>query len=148
MNKNFRSVDAARIVCELSNWKITNLRLQKILYIAQMVYAGRNKTPLITNEKFEAWDYGTVLPELFRLANFFVNKPIKSIYASFSDEPYTEEREFLSEIYNHYKQFTCPQLISITHSKNGGWAKNYEVGLNKIIPFKDIIQEYKTLTEN
>ena len=35
-------MQAARKICEHGSWKITNLGLQKILYISQMLFMGEN----------------------------------------------------------------------------------------------------------
>ena len=45
---------AANKICELSDWTVSNLQLQKILYIAHMVYFGDEGKPLISDEKFES----------------------------------------------------------------------------------------------
>ena len=48
---------AARYICARGDWRVTNLALQKILYLAHMVHLGRTGRALIDGE-FEAWDYG------------------------------------------------------------------------------------------
>lgn len=53
--------EAAKKICELSNWTLCNLKLQKLLYLCQLVHLGRHSIPLM-DEIFEAWDYGPVLP--------------------------------------------------------------------------------------
>ena len=45
------ALSAAKTFCELRDWKISNLELQKLLYIAQMLHLGRYGTPLIS-ERF------------------------------------------------------------------------------------------------
>ena len=47
------AMDAARYLCVSSSWGLTNLALQKILYIAHMFHLGRTDEPLIP-EQFEA----------------------------------------------------------------------------------------------
>jgi uncharacterized phage-associated protein len=45
---------------------VDNLKLQKLLYYSQGVYLVlHNKTPLFL-EPIEAWDYGPVVPEVYR----------------------------------------------------------------------------------
>ncbi|WP_410207286.1 Panacea domain-containing protein [Bradyrhizobium japonicum] len=55
------SSSAARHICARGNWGVTNLALQKILYMAQMVHLGRTGQRLVDAE-FQAWDYGPVEP--------------------------------------------------------------------------------------
>jgi hypothetical protein len=59
------SSTAARYACRMSGWSLTNLKLQKILYIARMVFVGRTKDQLLIDEAFKAWDFGPVLPSLY-----------------------------------------------------------------------------------
>jgi hypothetical protein len=59
------SSTAARYACKMSGWSLTNLKLQKILYIARMVFVGRTKDQLLIDEAFKAWDFGPVLPSLY-----------------------------------------------------------------------------------
>src|SRR5690554_2036795 len=80
------ALQAAKRACEASGWKLTNLQLQKILYIAQMVYAGKNSGKrLITGDDFEAWDYGPVLPSLYHRVSAFGSGSIKNIFHGVED---------------------------------------------------------------
>ena len=57
--------DAAHRLGVNSGWSLSNLQLQKILFMADMNFVGQGKGRLI-DEDFEAWDYGPVLPSLYR----------------------------------------------------------------------------------
>ncbi|MGL2448520.1 Panacea domain-containing protein [Helicobacter pylori] len=66
-----KALDAAKILINLSldNQKpITNLKLQKMLYIAQ---AESDSKLIKIKEDFQAWDYGPVIPDVYR--NFCIN---------------------------------------------------------------------------
>ena len=66
------ALQAVKHTCEASGWRVTNLQLQKILYIAHMVYAGKNNGKrLIADDDFEAWDYGPVLSGLYHRISVF-----------------------------------------------------------------------------
>ena len=45
-------------------WCVSNLKMQKILYLAHLDYMGKNNERLVESS-FEAWDYGPVQPELY-----------------------------------------------------------------------------------
>ena len=70
---------AAEFICERSGWAITQLSLQKILYIAHMVHMGRGHGPLVPGH-FEAWDYGPVHPVLYQKVKGFGAKPIPNVF--------------------------------------------------------------------
>jgi uncharacterized phage-associated protein len=57
--------DAARTLGYYSDWKLSNLQMQKILYLAHMVYMDKNSGEPLVDEDFQAWDYGPVLPSLY-----------------------------------------------------------------------------------
>ena len=53
------------------------MKLQKLLYLAQGYYSALTEGPWIS-EPFEAWDYGPVVPSLYREFRNFGAKAIKS----------------------------------------------------------------------
>ena len=73
------AMQAAKRACEASGWKLSNLQLQKILYLSQMVYAGKyNGARLIDDHDFDAWDYGPVLPAVYRRVSSFGSRTLSS----------------------------------------------------------------------
>ncbi|QZN99150.1 Panacea domain-containing protein [Chenggangzhangella methanolivorans] len=70
------ALSAARTLGELRDWTLSNLEIQKILYLAHMYHLGRTGQPLI-NEAFEAWDYGPVVPEVYGRAKGTGSAPIR-----------------------------------------------------------------------
>jgi uncharacterized phage-associated protein len=87
-----RAMQAARMVCEHGSWRVTNLSLQKILYIAQMLFMGEHNTRLIDTD-FEAWDYGPVSPEVYRKVRIFGANPIQEGIFFFEAQPNDGLRE-------------------------------------------------------
>ena len=142
------SIEAAKLLCELSGWSLTHLKLQKLLYLAHMVYLGRNNEPLINEEYFEAWTYGPVLPSLYKKLNFFGNNPISNIFynATHLDEK-REESILLKEIHDFFGNKEGWELVGLTHHPKGAWAKNYVPYRNITISNDDILKEYQTINE-
>ena len=66
----------AKKFCEARSWQISNLTLQKMLYIAQVIYLGTFDSRLFKAE-FEAWDYGPVIPEVYHRFKIFGDKYIQ-----------------------------------------------------------------------
>jgi uncharacterized phage-associated protein len=83
------AMQAARKVCEYGSWKITNLGLQKILYIAQMIFMGEKNGVRLVDAEFEAWDYGPVVPNVYRRVRMFGANPIQDIF--FAEHVITDE---------------------------------------------------------
>ncbi|MGQ3016333.1 Panacea domain-containing protein [Phenylobacterium sp.] len=134
---------AARHLCERSGWTLSNLKLQKILFLAHMVHLGEKGEPLI-REGFEAWDYGPVSPDLYRRVRVFGSSPIRNIFHG-DPPPRSQSRiETLDEIYDQVGNWTAGQLVRTTHRRNGAWDKAYIPGAMGVpISNEDILQEYQ-----
>lgn len=136
---------AARRLCETSGWKLSNLELQKILYLSHMIWLGRHegKIPLI-KEYFEAWDYGPVVPTLYHAAKVFGSSPVRNVFHGARDELSAEHKAGLDEAIRGTEGLRPGQLVAITHWEKGAWAKNYRPGASRsLIANQDIYEEYK-----
>ena len=133
---------AARRVCGRGNWQVTNLALQKILYLAQMIYMGENKMRLI-DATFEAWDYGPVEPALYHKVKFFGAEPIQDIFVPAGIDG-SREAAAIDQACDFLLARSPAELVAMTHWKSGAWAKNYRPGVRGIvIPDADILEEYQ-----
>jgi uncharacterized phage-associated protein len=136
------SFAAARRICSNGSWQVTNLALQKILYLAHMVHMGKTKSRLI-DASFEAWDYGPVEPNLYRRVRIFGDKSIQDVFFSEPDLSGTSEGASIDEACRHLLSKRPGALVAMTHWDKGAWAKNYAPGGKGIvIPDADIIAEY------
>lgn len=138
------AMQAARKICEHGSWRTTNLGLQKILYLSQMLFMGENSGARLVDTNFEAWDYGPVSPEVYRRVRMFGAGPIQDI---FFGEPRINDglREaHLHNVCTFLADKRPGELVSITHWKDGAWAKYYHPGVTGIvIPDRDILDEYR-----
>ncbi|MES1942692.1 hypothetical protein PC39_01155 [Salinisphaera sp. PC39] len=136
---------AAKKVCELSDWTLSNLQLQKILYLAHMIYMGENDGEPLVDGHFQAWDYGPVHPAIYHKAKAFGRGHVKNVFHGAKDLPdSSREAALLKRAVDSLGKVSPSTLVSITHSSTGAWYKHYEPGCNRsIIPDHDIYQEYK-----
>lgn len=134
-----------KVICERGNWRISNLQLQKILYMIQMSYMGQHNGARLADADFEAWDYGPVEPTLYRRVRMFGSSPVEDVFSE--ARPFKEDDPRLAFINDACKQLLPlrpGQLVDITHWQQGAWAKNYVPGTRGItIPDKDIVEEYR-----
>lgn len=137
---------AAKHICERSGWTISNLKLQKILYMSQMAYMGENNGKPLFSGQFEAWNYGPVEPRIYRTFSRFGRSPIENIFWCHTEEcGSSHEIESLNRYTDSLLKFSAPELVSITHWEHGAWAKHYKKGVKGIsIPNQDIFEEYCT----
>lgn len=142
------SAMAMRRLCELSGWSLTNLEAQKLLYFAHMIALGKsNGQKPLTNEHFEAWDLGPVLPSAYRRAKAFGNKPIAKLLFD-GHGPVPEFDDCLKEAYETFGHLTAAQLVAETHWNLGAWSEYYHPGSRGIeIPNDAILEEYRRRAE-
>ena len=144
-----KTIDAALEICENSDWTVSNLRLQKILYICHKVFMGRNNREPLIRSRFEAWDYGPVLPMLYHQFKFFGSRPIRDAYfwadqARLIPESKKDEKKMIEVACSKLISYTSSQLVTMTHASYGAWQKCYVAdGIDNIIPNEMIYKEYE-----
>lgn len=134
---------AARTLGRESDWSLSNLEMQKVLYIAQMLHLGRTGKPLFTN-RFEAWDYGPVVPDLYHAVKGFRYEAVQDVF----QVPFFEEEsiEFLSvcDALTMTRHLSPGQLISYTHRPGGAWEAHRKPNVRgETIPLADIREEWE-----
>jgi uncharacterized phage-associated protein len=135
----------ARYLCERSNWTLTNLKLQKLLYLTQMFYVGQEKVPLI-NGRFEAWDFGPVQPDVYAVARSFGRDAVKDVFQGYSLP--TAGLALIDDVWDATKNMSAGKLVEITHWSKGAWAKCYRPSRMSIeIPLSLIAGEYDARTK-
>jgi len=135
----------AKYLCRFSGWMLSNLQLQKIIYISQMEYMGENNGERLVDARFEAWDNGPVIPELYHKVKAFGASPVRDVFSEArrfrEDDPRVH---MLERICGALIDKRPAALIELTHWEHGAWAKNYVPGVKGLpIPDRDILAEFK-----
>ncbi|SEO04247.1 Uncharacterized phage-associated protein [Paracoccus alcaliphilus] len=116
--------------CERNGRTVTNLSLQKIVYFCHVWSLIELGKPLIRH-KFEAWEYGPVLPYLYREFKGFDRSPImgrakqidpmtgqhRIVECSFDHETDV----MLSKIVAFYSRLRASDLVELSHAEGGPW---------------------------
>lgn len=162
-------LQAAKYLCKKSQWRLSNLELQKIIYICHVIYMGEKDCILIEGN-FQAWKFGPVHPDLYEHLKCFGAAPIPetafrevedlncitevhhetadSSSQGNRDSSRLPECELLNKASESFPPGYGPQLVEATHWDKGAWKKNYIPHLKHIvIPDKDIKEEHKALCE-
>lgn len=135
----------AKEICKNGNWAITNLELQKILYIAQMFSYGKRGKPLFDNS-IEAWDYGPVVPEVYHKLKFVGNGAIPSFMFPSETCVSEENKVFISHVSEMVNGLKGWELVAITHRIGGAWQSTYRPGVKHLVISPSAIQnEYSEL---
>jgi uncharacterized phage-associated protein len=135
---------AAKKVCELRSWGASNLEIQKILYLCHLVALGRsNGARGLITDRFQAWDYGPVVPALYHRAKPFGSGPVQNVFQIFPNAA-GDDASLIEETVKGLAGKSAGELVAITHWDKGAWAKNYVPGASGIvIPDADILEEYR-----
>lgn len=136
---------AARYIASGAGWDLSNLKLQKLMYIAQVVHMGRAKGLPLFEAEFQAWDYGPVIPELYQKLKVFGAERISDVFSNAKrfreGDP---RRKVMDDVVSRFLTYSAGDLVDITHSDKGAWAEHYVPGARNIaIPKESIFAEYK-----
>lgn len=140
---------------------LTHLKLQKLVYFAHGIYYATYDKPLI-NASIEAWQYGPVIPVLYRRLRHLGNNPIReSIPLESTDfimdgkiELDSKIRQFLESIWDSMKNYSATDLSTASHKEGSPWHEMvFKRNNGKILYSQDIDQElikeyFKTIVLN
>lgn len=137
-----RSLMAAKTVASLCDFNVTNLILQKLLYLAHMIYLGDHGHALVDGH-FEAWNIGPVEPNVYHLLKAYGNNNIHDVFGTDGFPENSTEYETIKAVVNKFRDFKPSLLVQITHQNHGAWAKNFISGIQGMkMSNNDILQEY------
>ena len=153
----YDAIDVANYVILKSkdfNDKITNLKLQKVLYFLQASFLTELDKSLI-KQPFERWTYGPVVPEAYRFFQKFESNQIKTPVSSYkiditkgfevTEEPFNknvisdEDQGLIDKFYKPMVTYTAGNLVDLTH-KQESWKKyttNGKLDSHKLPPYSD-----------
>lgn len=137
-------MSAAKTACEESGWKLTNLELQKLLYIAQMQFLLDYDHPLI-GQNFEAWTYGPVVPKLYHRVKQYGEKRIKDVFFVRRNMELPNHK-VIKRVVKRLRGKSPGELVEITHRPGGAWDFYYDPKYKGIvIPNRFVKREARVL---
>lgn len=110
------------------NNDLTNLKLQKMLYFAQVEYLKEKGVPLF-DDPIEAWQYGPVVPVVYDWLKFCGAYQISKFDVETSADGLDEATiDFLERIWKKYSRYSAFGLVDKTHEPGSVWSKTYDDG--------------------
>lgn len=112
---------------------ITPMKLQKIVYFLHGWYMAITGQKLI-DEGFSRWQYGPVIPSLYRALKHYGSMPIDDYikqpdFSSGQLVPYFVDtntlpqfQSILEQVWTQYSPLTAIQLSTLTHEPGSPWA--------------------------
>lgn len=118
---------------------MTNMRVNKLLYFAQVWTLARLGRPLF-DAQFEAWPHGPVVPAVYRKYQYCGRNNIGVVDEGYSSEKAFDSDEFdlLIDVYNKYRIYSTEGLLSLSHLKDAPWRAAYSRGRGTVIPRESI----------
>ena len=123
--------------CDSRGRSVTNLALQKIVYFCHVWSLIRLRRPLIRH-KFEAWEFGPVLPYLYREFNYYDRSPIvgRATQIDPTDGKHrivaydfdSETDLLLNQIVEFYSRLRAGDLVELSHAEGGPWYSVWHHG--------------------
>ncbi len=122
------------------NNDMTPMKLLKLVYIAHGWMLGLYGKPLIS-EDVEAWQYGPVIPELYREIKSYRDKPVEILSIETGTNLSNEESDIINQVFNKYSKLNGFKLSDITHTKETPWHIIWNKTPYGTIP-NDLIRDY------
>ncbi len=136
----YSAIDVAKYIIWYSKKKgyaISNLKLQKILYFVQaafLVDCGKE----CFADSIEAWDFGPVVPCVYRYFKIFGSSDIpKSVGIDAEEVIMRSDRKIINEMVDQCAEYSASALVEITHNQDP-WKNVYRKGYNNVITPKAI----------
>lgn len=126
--------------------RLTNLKLQKLLYYEQGYHLAAFGTPLF-NEDVEAWMYGPVVPKVYDEYSKYGASPLPVCEDREKLVPLSEDEENLFyQVYDAYRDFSAIGLMNLTH-KESPWLSARPHNRGTVISQESMAKYFKTRME-
>lgn len=135
----YAALDIAKYVinkCTYDGCPISNLQLQKILYYIQREFLQQGIAAF--SEEIEAWQFGPVVPDVYKQYCGFGALPIRMRYVINIEQ---RDETLMNPIIERKRRLDPWDMVSDTHSQGKAWDLTYKNGLgdHQVIP-QDLIR--------
>lgn len=133
-----KSLDVANtfIARHGKNSPITNLKLNKLVFFAQVESLKKYGTSLFSDE-IQAWEYGPVEPEVYRAFKKHGRAPISVPSSDF--EATERSISIVDDVFNRFSETTAFDMVTISHRPDGAWAKVFNPDRDEVISAEVIL---------
>jgi len=155
MSTKLTPEDIAKYI--LCQYRFDQLQVQKLLYFVYEEFSKSYDTPLF-EEKFEAWQYGPVIPQIYGVLNKYksekidlADKELERIKLGLKFEKVEDSDVILSIVDKVLLKYGCKtgsELIEETHCQGSPWDITIkERGMRSNIPFELVRKCARTVNQ-
>lgn len=135
----YSAMDIAKYIinkCTCDKCPISNLQLQKILYYIQREFLQHGIAAF--SEEIEAWQFGPVVPDVYKQYCGFGALPIRMRYHIYVEQ---NDERMMNSIIEKKRLLNPWDMVNDTHSPGKAWDVTYKHGLgdHQVIP-QDLIK--------
>lgn len=125
------------------NNPITNMKLQKLMFIGYGWTLALTDRDLLDGEVFQTWEHGPVLPSVYHEMKHFGSANITEMAIDWdenSDQFFnpriktSQTLGLLSQVWDIYGDFSAWSLRELTHEVDTPWSKAVADNKDKILP--------------
>ncbi len=135
-------------IAEKENKKLTNMQIQKLVFIAHGYCLALLGEPLFYHNA-HAWQWGPVIPKLYKSLQKYGNYHVDASVDA-QDSLLEEDVKFnlVEAIYKNYSHYSGSELSALTHQENTPWSITWSKDRFGIIPNNIISAHYKKLLDD
>jgi uncharacterized phage-associated protein len=128
------------------NKGLTNMHLQKLVYIAHGYSLALLGEPLIYNN-VHAFEWGPVIPKLYKALSKYGDKVVVEPLKTAEPPPPNDspEMKVIERVWKNYKGLSGIELSAITHKEDTPWSEIWKTDRFGVIPNELIASHYATL---
>ena len=147
-SKPLSTFTAALTMCAHCNWQVKERHLQRLLYLANMFYMGRNNGAPLIEDSFQAWHSGPVIPKLHEKIGYFRSRPVRDVFWHEEIANQEPERGYFDAVATGFLQGMPHNLILLIYRPGSGWDLTYDKKCPMTITPEAIMAEYNQYHAN
>jgi uncharacterized phage-associated protein len=127
-------------LAEANGQKLTNMQIQKLVFLAHGIALALEDKPLISQD-VRAWQWGPVVPQLYKRFSAYGAGPITSPAACSEEAITPESGDIIGLVWKSFGQMSGAKLSAMTHLPGSPWDVIWKTDQWGIIP-NTLIQDY------
>lgn len=120
--------------------RMTDLKLQKMLFFAQCWHLARHGKPLF-NSRIEAWEHGPVVPTVYSVYRAYGSEQLHAEPVDY-DQFTAEEMDTMMDVFAFYGKYSASGLRELSHQPGTPWKNVYRPDVMHIEITVQAMQDY------